>query len=141
MNPRFLLLLISAVLVTSCAGVSTTHKSGCSPGPKGPSKEIRIPLVFTPQEITKPAKTRQDCARPGDVLVFMLNGRPGVDVEVKSDDVDAPWFEGSNKIYPGNDKGRLWITIPLSAKEGDFKYTVTAGAAVLDPAVRVRHSY
>lgn len=141
MNPRPVLLLILMILLTSCTAMPTAHKSLCDPGPRGNAKAIRIPVVFTPQEILKPEQSRVDCARPGDALVFMLNGRPDVEVSVTSDDADATWLNGSGKIFPGREDGWLWITVPASAKEGEFKYTIKAGSIVLDPAVRVRHSY
>ena len=141
MNSRLVLLLLAVILSASCTALPTVHKSVCDPGPRGNAKAIRIPVVFTPQEILKPEQSRVDCARPGDALVFMLNGRPDVEVSIESDDVDAPWLNGTGKIFTGNDKGWLWISVPADAKEGDFKYTVKAGTIVLDPAVRVRDSY
>lgn len=142
MKTRLTLLFIATLIVTSCTAVPTIHKTSCDPGPKGNPKEIPIPIVYTSSEITKPKKTTMNCVRPGDVIRFMLNGRPGVEVSVDSDDTAAPWLKGRGKILPRNSEGWFWVSIPLEATDGDFKYTIKAtGLPDLDPIVRVRHSY
>lgn len=138
MKLRLTFVLLTAFVVASCASGPAVHKTTCDPGPRGNPKEIPIPIVFTPNKIDDP---RTACARPGDVLRFMLNGRPDVVVKIYSDDPDAPWLRGSGKIFPGGKEGWFWVSIPLDAEEGEFKYTITAGTIVLDPAVRIRHEY
>ena len=137
MNKGLAFLLISALVVASCAAGPGVHKTSCDPWPTGNPKEIPIPIVFTPNKIVDPYTS---CARPGDVLRFMLNGRPDVVVSVDSDDINAPWLKGSGKIFTGAKEGWFWVSVPLDAEEGEFKYTIKAGTIELDPAVRVRHN-
>lgn len=141
MKTRLMLLLIATLIFASCTVAPTVHRSSCSPGPKGNPKEIPIPIVFTPSGITRPDKDRIDCARPGDVIRYMLNGPPDITVSVDSDDDAAPWLKGSGKIFPREREGWFYVLVPVGAEEGDFKYEITAGTAVLDPEVRVRESY
>ena len=141
MNTRLMLLVVATLIVASCAVAPRDHKSSCNPGPKGNPKEIPIPIVFTPSEITRPDKDRMDCARPGDVIRFMLNGPPDITVSVDSDDEAAPWLKGSGKVFPRERDGWFYVVVPVGAEVGDFKYEITAGSAGLDPVVRVRHAY
>jgi len=141
MTTRSMLLVIATLIVASCTVAPTVHKSSCNPGPKGNPKEIPIPIVFTPGDIMRPDKDRMDCARPGDVIRFMLNGPPDITVSVESDDTAAPWLSGSGKVFPREKDGWFYVVVPVEAEQGDFKYEITAGSAVLDPVVRVRHAY
>jgi len=141
MKTRLVLLFIMAFVVSSCAAVPKVHKTACDPGPKGNPREIPVPIVFTPNEITRPDKNAIDCARPGDVIRYMLNGPPDISVSVDSDDEAAPWLKGNGKIFPREREGWFYVLVPVGAEEGDFKYEITAGSVVLDPVVRVRHAY
>ena len=141
MKTRLMLLPIATLIVASCTVAPAVHKSSCNPGPKGSPKEIPIPIVFTPSEITRPDKDRIDCARPGDLIRFMLNGPPDITVSVEGDVAVAPWLGGSGKIFPGDREGWFYVLVPLGTEDGDFKYEIKAGSAVLDPEVRVRQSY
>ena len=143
MNTRMIVLVVFALAASACSTVGKQHRTECTPGPNGPPKEIPITIVFTPKEIIDP-QTR--CARPGDVLRFQLKGKPNILVSVDSSDPGGEWLKGSGKIYDNHKKGVFWVSVPLTAlppevEEKDFKYDITAGTIVLDPVVRVRHSY
>ncbi len=76
----------------------------------------------------------------------MLKGKPNILVSVESSEPGGEWLKGSGKIFGKDKEGVFWVPVPLTAlppetEMKEFKYDITAGPIVLDPVVRVRHSY
>ena len=110
----------------------------CPKYPIGSPKVVLINIVYTPNAIISPPRA---CARPGDVLRFMLSGNPNVLVAVKGKTATDSWIKGggNNKwfyvIVPHN-----LLTDPGAEKTYNYKIS-TVGSPDLDPEVRIRSLY
>jgi hypothetical protein len=146
MITRAMILAVAGLALAACTPTPTEETKHCpgGQGPQGKPKLIQINIVYTPKGINNPGTK---CARPGDVLLFNLQGQPDKQASVSGKTDDDAWINGNGKIFKDKEKGWFVVLVPLnvipnSMEQKEFSYTIMVdGSPALDPVVRIRHNY
>jgi hypothetical protein len=117
-----------------------TDEEACSdlPGAGKPPGTRTITISYRDKSVDG-VEPKRSCARPGDLLKFVLTGPPETLVRVKGNSTGSDWIRG------GGNTRFFYVVVPHDIiRKGDkvgrlFSYDVAVGEAGMDPEVRVRH--
>ena len=150
MSGRIFFVFLIIVLLGACAAPQEAKMYGATPlddadeeacrdlPGKGPPVDRPIVISYKDGSVQN-VEPYRSCARPGDLLKFVLTGPPETLVKVRGKTTDDEWIRG------GGNQRFFYVLVPHDIIEkGDrvgrlFRYEVIVAGNGEDPEVRVRH--
>ena len=151
MNVRIFFVIFLSLVLSACQTdhkqkayqqipLDETDEEACRdlPGAGKPPGMRTITIRYRDKAVDT-VEPERGCARPGDLLKFVLTGPPDTLVSVKGNSAGSGWIRG------GGGTRFFYVVVPYDViPKGDkvgtiFSYDVAVGDAGKDPEVRVRH--